>query len=155
MNDNIDEKSFLEQIETNYFQVSNYLFDFDFTVEANKRIIKKDFYGKGEHKYINTTEIRSLNANEKLVFVYICRCANNGRKAFPSYSTIGSRCSISKESARLAVETLYKNKFILKKNRGYVSDRDNQTNKTFTNVYYVNNDLKSLVHVEKSRVKTV
>lgn len=155
MNENISEKSFIDGIETNYFQVSNCIFDLEFTIEATKRVIEKNFYKKGEHKYTNVNIVRELNNNEKLVFMYICRCANNGKSAFPSYSVIANRCSISKETARLAIEVLYNNKFILKKNRGYIASNEGQVTKNFSNVYKINNDLKSLAYIDKSKSKVI
>lgn len=147
-----DEKCFVEKLETNYFQTSNYLFDLEFEVKAVKRIINKNAKGKGKHTYNNVTEIRNLNNNEKLVFVYICRCANNGKTAFPSYNTIADKCCISKDTARKCIEVLYNNSFILKKNRGHMPNNEGQVKKNFSNVYKINNDLTKLkykVKVEK------
>jgi len=155
MNENISEKSFIDGIETNYFQVSNSIFDLEFIVEATKRNIEKDYYGKHKHKYTSHINTRNLSNNEKLVFMYICRCANNGKSAFPSYSVIASRCSMSKETARLAIEVLYNNKFILKKNRGYITANEGQVTKNFSNVYKINNDLKSLAYIDKSKSKVI
>ena len=155
MNENINEDSFIDGIETNYFQVSNSIFDLEFTVIATKRIIEKDFYKKGKHRYTNTNIIRELNNNEKLVFMYICRCANNGKAAFPSYSSMARKCSISKETARLAIEVLYNNKFILKKNRGYIAANEGQVTRNYSNVYRVNNDLKSLACINKDSEKAI
>jgi len=139
-----NEKNFIEGIETNYFQVSNMIFDLEFTVKANKRVIEKNYYSDGSHKYTNIDEIRKLSSIEKLVFIYICRCGNNGKAAFPSYSTISNKCNISREKARLSIEVLNNNSFILKKNRGHQADKCNQRTKSYSNIYKINGDLKSL-----------
>lgn len=47
-----------------------------------------------------------LDTKEKLVYLYLCRCSNNGSAAFPSYSTIGKKCSFSRRSAIEAVNGL-------------------------------------------------
>jgi len=140
------EHMFLEKLETNYFQTSNFIFDFIFKVKATKRKIVKNYYGKGKHKYENIETVRDLNSNEKIVFIYLCRCANNSNAAFPSYNTIADNCGISKESARISIDVLVKNKFILKKNRGYVKDRENQVTCSYSNLYKINTDLSKLPH---------
>jgi len=140
------EHMFLEKLETNYFQTSNYIFDFVFEVTAIKRKITKSYYGKGKHKYENIKIKRDLSCNEKLVFIYLCRCANNNNAAFPSYNTIASNCGISRDSVRLSLDVLANNKFILKKNRGYISDRAKQVTCSYSNLYKINTDLSKLPH---------
>ncbi|NEZ47807.1 helix-turn-helix domain-containing protein [Clostridium niameyense] len=144
----VNEGVFLDGLETNYFQVSNYIFDLEFIVMADKRIITKNFYGKGKHKYEIITEERGLNAAEKIVFIYLCRCANNGKTAFPSYKNIANNCSISLESARQAINVLADNKFILKKHRGYMEDKELQRTKNYSNIYKINNYIERLKHKE-------
>ena len=143
------EHMFLEKLETNYFQTSNYIFDFIFEVKATKRKIIKNHYGKGEHKYENVEIVRDLNSNEKLVFIYLCRCANNANSAFPSYNTIANNCGISRDSVRLSLEVLVNNNFILKKNRGYIKDREKQVTCSYSNLYKINTDLSKLPHKKR------
>ena len=47
-----------------------------------------------------------LSAKEKLVLIYLVRCANQGSEAFPSYSTIARNCTISRSSALRAIRKL-------------------------------------------------
>lgn len=72
-----------------------------------------------------------LKDYEKLVYIYLCRCGNHGGQAFPSYDTIGRKCSISKRSAMRAVSNLIKLGFISK----YVRPKGNKDNQT--NLYEV------------------
>jgi len=58
-----------------------------------------------------------LTSNEKIVFMYLCRCGNNGKKAFPSQQTIADKCSISKSTAKRAVNALVDNSYIIKERR--------------------------------------
>lgn len=58
-----------------------------------------------------------LNVNEKIVFMYLCRCGNNGKQAFPSQQTIADKCSISKSTAKRAVNVLVDNSYIIKERR--------------------------------------
>ena len=58
-----------------------------------------------------------LTSNEKIVFMYLCRCGNNGKKAFPSQQTIADKCSIGKSTAKRAVNALVDNNYIIKERR--------------------------------------
>lgn len=55
-----------------------------------------------------------LNEHELLVYLYLCRCGNNGRSAFPSYGCIGEKCKISRRTAIRAVSGLVEKGFIKK-----------------------------------------
>lgn len=98
------------QCEIPYFQVPNNIFDLDFQVTVNQRIRKK---GIKEVKEIR----RSLKANEKIVYIYLCRCGNNGKSIFPSYSAIAKKCGISRSAAIEIIEILKNNNIIFKKKR--------------------------------------
>ncbi|WP_375104090.1 conserved phage C-terminal domain-containing protein [Paenibacillus sp. RS8] len=50
----------------------------------------------------------------KIVFLYLCRCANNSTVAFPSYNTIAAKCSMSRRKAIECVEWLVENKLLEK-----------------------------------------
>ncbi|OPG98966.1 hypothetical protein B2I21_07360 [Chryseobacterium mucoviscidosis] len=54
--------------------------------------------------------------HEKLVYLYLCRCANNS-DAFPSYKTIGEKCSMSKRKAIDCVDWLFNHGLIIKVTR--------------------------------------
>ncbi|KLU74228.1 conserved phage C-terminal domain-containing protein [Clostridium botulinum] len=104
-----EENYFLEnEEEIPYFQVTNEIFDIDI------QIITNEVKNNRKTKNIITRNIKSY---EKLVYIYLSRCANNKRIAFPSYSTIARKCSISKSSAINAIEVLRENKMLIKKTR--------------------------------------
>lgn len=79
-----------------------------------------------------------ITNNEKLVYMYLCRCANNGKVAFPSYNTIGKNCSISKSTAIRSVKVLVEKGFVVKEYR----IKDHAEN--YSNIYRVNYDLGSV-----------
>ena len=54
----------------------------------------------------------NLTSSEKLVLVYLCRRSNNAI-AFPSYSTIASKCSITRMTAIKSVKTLEDKRLIM------------------------------------------
>lgn len=47
-----------------------------------------------------------LSAYAKLVRLYLARCANSDRQAFPSYNRIAKDCGISRDTAKRAVSEL-------------------------------------------------
>jgi len=71
-----------------------------------------------------------LTNNQKMVYIYLCRCANNGKKAFPSMQTISDKCSIGKSTAKRSVYVLEEEGYITKQIR-----YKNGTN--YSNVYKV------------------
>ena len=95
-----------EKIRMNvpYFQVPNSIFDLEIIVSA-----VEDVHGRKKMK-IN----REMRASEKLVYIYLCRCANQGSRAFPSYADIAKKCGISKRTAIRAIEVLRENGFLKK-----------------------------------------
>jgi hypothetical protein len=95
-----------------YFQVPNDIFDLDIKVRDNNLI-------------------RELRTSEKLVYIYLCRCGNQGSDAFPSYNTIADKCGISRRKAIDAIKLLYDNGLLLKANR----TKDNGDNSS--NIYEV------------------
>jgi uncharacterized phage protein (TIGR02220 family) len=50
----------------------------------------------------------------KIVFLYLCRCANNSTVAFPSYNTIAAKCSMSRRKAIECVEWLVEHRLLEK-----------------------------------------
>lgn len=63
---------------------------------------------------------------EKLVYLYLCRCANNSASAFPSYQTIADKCSMSRRKAVNVIESLISKKLLSKTVRA--GDEKNQSN---------------------------
>lgn len=53
-----------------------------------------------------------LNWCDKMVYMYLSRCSNQGATAFPSYKTIAKRCGMCKRSAIKAVKILEKRRFL-------------------------------------------
>jgi len=109
-----------------YFMCPNKIFDKELLIFDCKKNIKRD-----------------MNSYEKIILIYLLRCCNNGKKAFPSYKTMADKCSMSERQARYSIENLFTSKYVIKKNRGYISERENQVNKTYSNTYSVNMDLIS------------
>lgn len=69
----------------------------------------------------------NLSAYERLVYLYLCRCSNQGAEAYPGYGKIAKRCGISKTTARTAILNLEKKGFITVKRRPK-SNKDNLPN---------------------------
>lgn len=63
--------------------------------------------------------------HEKLVYLYLCRCANNA-SAFPSYQKIADKCSMSRRKAIDCVDWLIDHRLLVKKTRR--SDGLNESN---------------------------
>ena len=55
-----------------------------------------------------------LTNNEKLVMLYLLRCANNSECAFPSYATIGKKCSFTRMTAIRMVDSLLEKGYLIK-----------------------------------------
>ncbi len=47
-----------------------------------------------------------MNKHEKLVYLYLCRCTNQGTPAFPGYGNIAKSCSMSRPIAVQAIKSL-------------------------------------------------
>ncbi len=91
------------RMDVPYFQVPNSIFDLDIIISAVEDV-------RGRKMRIN----REMRASEKLVYIYLCRCANQGSRAFPSYADIARKCGISKRTAIRAIEVLRENGFLKK-----------------------------------------
>jgi hypothetical protein len=73
---------------------------------------------KFPHYFVAPNEIfdfekSDLSVYAKIVYLYICRCENNS-KAFPSYETVGTKCSIAKSTAQKAVKELVEAGLLIK-----------------------------------------
>lgn len=97
-------------MEIPYFQVPNTIFDLDIDVTEDKKDKQKD------SKKITTIN-RKLKVQEKLIYIYLCRCANQGKKAFPSLKTIANKCGIGETAVKEAINILINNNLIIKNKR--------------------------------------
>lgn len=104
-----------------FFQCPNEIFDKDIKI----------------YDYASDKE-RLMDSQEKLIFIYLFRCCNNKKSAFPSYGHIAERCCCSRRKAMYAIDNLYKNGYIQKKTRGYIPDNQGQVNKNHSNAYSLN-----------------
>lgn len=112
-----------------YFQCPNEIFD---------KKIKIFDYVSGEE--------RTMDCQEKLILIYLFRCCNNGKSAFPSYNVIADKCGCSRRKAMYAIDNLFKNQLIIKKSRGFVPENEGQVNKNFSNCYVINHEkLKNII----------
>lgn len=107
------------KLEVPYFQSPNDIFDLDIEVVAKQRY--KDSKATLKIK-------RPMKAHEKLVYIYFCRCGNNGSNAFPSYNTIAQKCGISRRCAIETVEVLQENNLIAKNFRKRTSSAFQDSN---------------------------
>lgn len=66
-----------------------------------RRSSKRDFF-------IGQSAIFDLDISwfAKFTYLFLCRCADGEGQAFPSYTTIGKRCSFSRRTALRAIEEL-------------------------------------------------
>jgi hypothetical protein len=94
--------------EDPFFMVSNAIFDLEIMMTAYEQ--EK---GKGKFRLCQ----RRIRAGEKLVYLYLKRCANNSDGAFPSYPVIADRCEISVRAAKAHVDTLYRSGLLQKNSR--------------------------------------
>jgi len=95
-----------------YFQVPNDVFDQKLEIIDPK-----------------TKKKRILNPSERIIYIYLYRCSNQGSTAFPSYKTLAEKCGMSDRTAISAINTLTFNHFIERETRGYRSK---------SNVYHIN-----------------
>lgn len=82
----------------------------------------------------NSVFTSDLNTFELVVFIYLCRCGNNGRPAFPSYNTIASNCRISRRKAIDTVKSLEAKGF-LQKTLTRNNNGKNNTNHYIPSIY--------------------
>lgn len=80
----------------------------------NTRTLKDE---RRKNWFWDSNEIFSsdLSAYAKLVRIYLARCANGDRQAFPSYNRIAKDCGISRDTAKRAVAELEEKGWIIKK----------------------------------------
>jgi putative DNA primase/helicase len=68
-----------------------------------------------------------INKHEKLVYLYICRCTNQGAPAFPGYGRIAKSCSMSRPIAVEAINNLVE-KGLIGKTRRQKSNKSWESN---------------------------
>ena len=68
-----------------------------------------------------------LSRYEKIIYIYLCRCGNQGADAYPGYTGIARRCGISRPVAVSAVKGLEKRNLITVIRRPK-SNRSNESN---------------------------
>lgn len=90
-----------------------------------------------------------LSNNEKLVYIYLSRCANNGKVAFPSYQTIADNCSISKATAIRCIKVLTERCFV------YKEYRIKEDGENYSNIYRVNYNIGSIMMTPPSIMNTL
>lgn len=86
---------------------------------------KQDFF----YSY-NMIFSMDISAHAKLVYTYLCRCANSEAKSFPARKTIGEVCSIGLTSVRNALKELVEAR-LLKKQEQFRSN-GGQTSNLYT-----------------------
>ena len=70
----------------------------------------KGFFQTDNDIYDNTPE--GMNHFEQCVYIYLCRCGNQGADAFPGYNTIARKCMIGRMTAIRAIRGLESKGFI-------------------------------------------
>lgn len=122
-------------MDIEYFQVPNEIFDLDIEIDTDQR--KKV---KGNKEIVPVK--RPLKTYEKLIYIYLCRRANQGSQAFPSYNDIAKKCAIGRVTAIEGVTNLIKNGLLEKMPRktktkqGLIKDTSNE--------YFINKPKKEL-----------
>ena len=66
----------------------------------------------------------------KIAYLYLCRCADNNCKCFPSYHTIGHKCGYSSRTALSAIKDLMREGLLIKKRRK-IKEKDEQTSNMY------------------------
>ena len=72
-------------------------------------------------------EVEDISIYAKMTYMYLARCGNQGKQAFPSYKTIADKCGMSRRKAIDSVKELIENKLLRKTERKIKPDM-NKTN---------------------------
>jgi DNA-binding transcriptional regulator LsrR (DeoR family) len=88
-------------------------------------ILEKEFFQAPNAVFDNLD--LGLSRYDRIVYLYLCRCSNQGADAFPGYRVIARKCGISRATARRAVKSLEDKEFITVTRRPK-SNRDNESN---------------------------
>ncbi len=78
---------------------------------------------------------QGLTAEQISVYLYLCRCSNQGSTAFPSYQTIGERCGMSRSTALRVVKRLVSLGWLIKTTRP--PSIENKHRDHWSNIYAV------------------
>ena len=81
-------------------------------------------------------EVSGLTEHELITYIYLCRCGNQGSKAFPSYADIGYKTNVSEKTSQRAIEGLLQKGLIIKHNMFKKSKKGKISRSS--NVYEVN-----------------
>ena len=100
--DSIEKSSIRREVP--YFQVPNSIFDLDLP----------------------------LTLQDKIIYIFLSRCSNQGAQAFPSYNTMAKKCGMSKRMAQYSISHLEACGLLEKE----VRPKKNKEN--FTNIYILN-----------------
>lgn len=73
-----------------------------------------------------------ISEHAKIAYLYLCRCADADGQSFPSYNTIGEKCSFSRRTAIRAITELLEIGLLEK--YGRIKEDGEQT----SNLYYIN-----------------
>ena len=88
-------------------------------------ILKKEYFQAPNAVFDNPD--LGLNRYDRMVYLYLCRCSNQGADAFPGYMGIAKRCGISRTTAILTVKSL-EGKGFIRVTRRPRSNCDNESN---------------------------
>lgn len=98
--------------------------------KENKSKMRVDYF-QTPNMIFDNPEL-NLTPYEKLVYIYLCRCSNQGAEAYPGYMGIARKCGISKSTAKTAVGRL-KDKGLIRVTKRPKANKDN-----LPNLYKVN-----------------
>ncbi|MDD4565862.1 MAG: helix-turn-helix domain-containing protein [Eubacteriales bacterium] len=88
--------------------------------------------------YINNgIFIEDISANAKIVYMYLCKCADYFGKSWPAHKTIAGACSLSVSSLKLAIKELKERKLLT------VSPRYREEGGKSSNLYMIMNRTKN------------
>ncbi len=87
---------------------------------------KRGGYFKVDNQIFDNDTLK-LGTYDKIVYIYLSRCGNQGAKAFPSYKTIGKKCGMSRATSIKAVKRMEEQGF-LKVERSKDSPMKNNSN---------------------------
>lgn len=98
------------------------LFRLEFKMKVKKVERKNWFYS-----YDMIFEV-DISNHAKLLYVYLCRCADGKSQSFPSHEKITKHCSVGETTAKKALDDLIKARLITKESR-YRKDNGQTSNR--------------------------
>ena len=76
-------------------------------------------------------DVKDLNINEKMCYLYLCRLADKEMTSFPSYSTMAEKMSVSRPTAIKSIKSLEEKGYVIVERRRIDKDRN------LSNIYTV------------------